>query len=606
MTIFNSLTYYLISFSGESIESKSILNNNIKICSEIETNQTNFELEIITQKPYLTTYQHVDIYPNLNNMLCLGKIIEISLDQKEEIYLVYGINDNLYNLMNIFFNSIGFLSFIYLLNRKRLRSYIALLVFVLFLNNVLINSLFAENNDLIVSILSYSFWINILSFYLLTIPFLKKNSFYLVTPIIYYILFDYDFFGIYSVLILINYLNNQKLSSINHKEGFLYFLPVLFFSSRIITATSEKLNLFWEFQFQKFYFGYTRFFDLQYEFLVLRCHVDKGASHILRFVDNKTIFCLDWHGYGPIRKIIPLYGEVWSSVLIAYIIIFLIFILQYSHLVKRYKHLIFIITLLFLSPPVNLLIHLGNPDIFYFVCVYFIILLYKKFPVFASFLIYVFTLWKIHAVGILFGLLIFSIFGREIKKSILNFFFICLTGATYLIDALFVEPLIIPEAPDERMGYGILHDAKHLTKYTKFENFNHIIFFYLLLSLICIVTIYKILKNYNFEDYNFGYEVYAFMFWFFLTVIYENQSYRLPLFIPLFIFLFNLKIKELNYSIILAIFLNPVIAIDNLFIEKTTLIFNRLGIYFIFCFLISKLFYDLSKYYKSIKLSTVN
>jgi hypothetical protein len=269
--------------------------------------------------------------------------------------------------------------------------------------------LFAENNELILSILSYSFWINILSFYLLTIPFSKKNSFYLLTPIIYYILFDYDFFGIYSVLILIKYLNNQKISSINQKEGFLYFLPVLFFSSRIITATSEKLNLFWEFQFQKFYFGYTRFFDLQHEFLVLRCHVDKGASHILRFVDNKTIFCLDWHGYGPIRKIIPLYGEVWSSVLIAYIIIFLIFILQYSHLVKRYKHLIFIITLLFLSPPVNLLIHLGNPDIFYFVCVYFIILLYKKFPVFSSFLIYVFTLWKIHAVGILFGLLIFSI-----------------------------------------------------------------------------------------------------------------------------------------------------------------------------------------------------
>ena len=88
---------------------------------------------------------------------------------------------------------------------------------------------------------------------------------------------------------------------------------------------------------------------------------------------------------------------------------------------------------------------------------YFIILFYKNINYFKSFVIF-FTLWKIHAIGILFGFLVFSILNNDVRKAISNFFFICLTGVTYLFDALLIEPLIIPEAADERMGYGMLHD----------------------------------------------------------------------------------------------------------------------------------------------------
>lgn len=601
VTIFNLIFFYFIQYSGESVE---IYNekNVVTICSENKIIKTNYNFNELSEKPYLVTYQHVDIYPETNNLNCLGKVINITSDPDNKVTLIYGINDNLYNLMNISFNSLGFLSFILLLRKNNSRFNLFGLVFTLILNNVLISSLFSQNNELARNLFNYSFWINVLSFYLLSIPFLKKDTIYLYVPLMYYILFDYDFFGIYSILILVKFLKNKEFPSSKFAERILYFLPALFFGSRIITATSEKFNLFWEFQFQKFYFGYSRYFDLQHEFLVLKCNIDKNASHSLRFLEDKTIFCLDWYGYGPIRKIIPLYGEVWSSVLLAYLIVFCIFLYQYSHLLKRYKSLVLIVTLLFISPSVNLLIHLGNPDIFYFVCLYFIILFYKKFPLAINLLLYIFTLWKIHAIGILFGLLVFSILNSDLRKAITNFFFIFLTGVTYLFDALLIEPLIIPEAADERMGYGMLHDAKHLTKYTQFENFNHIVVFYSLISLICAYVIYKLLQKYNYKQYNFGHDTYAFMFWFFLTVIYENQSYRLPLFLPLFVFLFSLKIKELNYFIIFSTFLNPVIAIDNLLIEKTTLILNRLGIYFVFCFLMGKLLIDLTEYMKNLKL----
>lgn len=602
ITIFNFIAFYFVQSSGEVIDINNARNQAVSLCSENNVIYNVFNLDLMSEKSYQVTSQHVDIYPELSNLNCLGKVISITSNPSGDVTLIYGTNDNLFNLMNIFINSIGFLCFLYILKKNKSILAFSFVVSVIILNNVLVASLFSQNNEIIKSILSYSFWINILSFYLLSVPFLTKDNIYLYFPISYYILFDYDLFGIYSVLLLINYLSNKEDYTTKNVKRLLYFLPLLFFVSRIITATSERLNLFWEFQFQKFYFGYTRYFDLQHEFLVLKCHVDKNASHVLRFVENKTIFCLDWHGYGPIRKIIPLYGEIWSSVLIAYVIIFLIYMYQYFHLLNRYKHLAFIITMLFISPPVNLLVHLGNPDIFYFVCVYFIILFYKKTPLTTGFLIYIFTLWKIHAIGILFGFLVFSVLNNDVRKSISNFFFICLTGMTYLLDALLIEPLIIPDASDERMGYGMLHDSKQLTKYTQFENLNHIVVFYSLIALICVYIIFKLLKKYDYKQYNFGVETYAFMFWFFLTAIYENQSYRLPLFIPLFIFLFNLKIKELNYFIIFSIFLNPVVAIDNLFIEKTTLILNRFGIYFVFCFLMGKLLYDLSEYWKNSKL----
>ena len=99
-----------------------------------------------------------------------------------------------------------------------------------------------------------------------------------------------------------------------------------------------------------------------------------ATTHVVKFMDDPiTNYCEETIGYGPLRKIIPLYGDIWASVLIAIVILFLLILFQYKDLLYRYNKEFIIVTLLLISPPLNLLVHLSNPDIFYLALLYFVL-----------------------------------------------------------------------------------------------------------------------------------------------------------------------------------------------------------------------------------------
>jgi hypothetical protein len=69
-----------------------------------------------------------------------------------------------------------------------------------------------------------------------------------------------------------------------------------------------------------------------------------------------------------------------------------------------------------------------------------------------------------------------------------------------------------------------------------------------------------------------------------------NKQKRL--FLVLFFWIYKKSGSELKHLVILALFFNPVFSNEFIAIEKLSLLLNRLGIYFIYIYLLSIFFAD--------------
>ena len=593
-----SVYIYFASFGNERI-SLFELNDlqtgeaiKIQICDDLVINNSKFNPSESKNISISYSYKFLDLIPDFDNFLCIGKVIEIwdSQDDPESFHFLIAENKKVFNTLNLFINGlfIFFILFYYLFKIKS-KSIFFYTQFLLLYFNFTLRYFFTKG-------LAFSFYediaLTLTTFFLMTIPFYSKNKKVFLFGVLFFITLNYDFFGLYVVTYLI--LNKFEDSLNNFENKIFTYTPILFLLLRFIASTSKELNVLWSKLFQNFYLGYSRFVDLQADFYILKCNSGSAPpNYRIKFGDAVNV-CTETIGYGPIRKLIPIFGDVWNTVLITIFILFIFLLVQYRDLIKRNPENVFILTLLFLSPPVNLLIHLANPDIFYFVFMYFVLKKYEKNPLLMSLTIYIFTLWKVHAIGILFGLIIKSLVSKDYKIFRINFLSIFLTIFTYILDIYFTEPLTIPGSPDERWGYGILHDALQLTKFTNFNNNTHFILFTLLLWIIILYGVYKFSSDSidNTNNFNLSYEIYGYSFWFFLTFIFQNQSYRLPLFLVLFFWIYKECGSELKYLVILALFFNPVFSNEYIAFEKLSLLLNRLGIYFIFIYLLSIFFAD--------------
>lgn len=589
---------YFSSFSNERVyvsEVKDVISDEvvkIQICKDLVINNSEFIPDINKNISISYSYKFLDLIPNLSNFLCIGKVIEI-WDSEEEpgsFHFLIAENKKVFDILNLLINSvfIFFILFFYLLEIRN-KTLFFITQFLLLYFNFTLRYYFLKGLDL-------SFYgdivLTITTFFFMTTPFYSKNKKIFFFGVLFFITFNYDFFGLFVVVYLI--LNKFDKSLTKYENNIYTYIPILFLLLRFIASIFEELNIIWEKLFQNFYFGYSRFIDLQADFYILKCNSGTAPSQYkIKFGDVINI-CPEKIGYGPIRKLIPIFGDVWNTVLITILILFIFLFFQYKDLIKRNSEDIFILTLLFLSPPVNLLIHLANPDIFYFVFIYFALRKYEKNPLFFSLIIYFLTLWKIHAIGILFGLMFKSLTSENFRIFKINIFSIFLTILTYIFDVYYTEPLKIPGSPDERWGYGILHDALQLTKFTDFDNSTHFVLFTLLLWLIILYGVYRFSLDSSTKSnsFNLNYEVYGYTYWFFLTFIFQNQSYRLPLFLVLFFLIYKESSYILKSFVIFSIFLNPVFSNEYIVFEKFALMLNRLGIYCIFIYLFSIFFKD--------------
>ncbi len=595
LTIFLSLlTVFLVQ---ESNFSKSLSftdleenkNLTIKTCDDvlIKNIQNN-------DVSYTFSYKFIDIFPEIENIRCLGKVVDIWTNEEDlnSLHFLYGSNQKLYDYLNFIGNGF-FLAIIFFLKKYNftLSNLKLLNITNIIIFNFLLNYLFKRTPGSIFQFLDLNIFVILFTFLFMFLSIDMKNLKLFLIGLLFFITFNYDFFGVYALSYLIS---NKFKVDINEKDfKYLVLFPPIFYFQRFIAALSEEFNIFWSGLFQNFYFGFSRFIDLQADFHILNCHTGQGSPYNINFTEIVN-YCPDTIGYGPIRKLIPLYGDIWTTVLFTLFVIFLIIVFQYKEILLRYPAEILVSTLFLISPSVNLLVHLSNPDIFYFALIYFFLKNYEKNPILYSSIIYIFTLWKVHAVGILFGLLFCALVKSNQKIIKTNVFFIFLTLVTYIIDVTFTEPLKIPGSPDERLAYGILHDALQLTKFTEYGNTLQYFSFIVVLSTIILLVSKNFTKIYKKEDIKkfSTYEFYGYSYWFFLTFIFQNQSYRLPLFILLFIHLFRNSENFLKISLSLAVFLNPVFSNEYLIFEKISLIANRFGLYFVFTALFTIFFSD--------------
>ena len=87
---------------------------------------------------------------------------------------------------------------------------------------------------------------------------------------------------------------------------------------------------------------------------------------------------------------------------------------------------------------------------------------FKKREKLVYIILFLFSLWKIHVIGVFFGYFYYSLLNKDFKKLKINSFFIFLISVIYFIDTRITEPLKIPPAPDENWHFGVLADAEQL------------------------------------------------------------------------------------------------------------------------------------------------
>ena len=138
--------------------------------------------------------------------------------------------------------------------------------------------------------------------------------------------------------------------------------------------------------------------------------------------------------------------------------------------------------LLAMTPSMNFLIERMNIDVFILIfsiiCLYY----YKDYPKFTAIVLLILSLYKIHPVGLLFGLLFFSHLSKN--KSQFNYIFnlLVMFFIIYFLDSIFFTNTILDtEWRPAGLGitFGLLSDTIILSKYL---NINFVIIYIILFA----------------------------------------------------------------------------------------------------------------------------
>lgn len=582
-----SLLMLLFSFS-RNYNSLEINSKNYTFCN-LEINLLNEinNIEIIEQDLY--------IFPDIENIKCIGKIFDYYDDKN--LTLIFATNKKFYNFINLTYSTI-YIIFSYLLLRYKPNLNNKFLIFshyVLF--SYLINYIFVSKFNFVYILKNLEIFISFFSTLIFFGSLIFQNKKIVVFSLYFFSTFNYEYFGIY-VLFVLFFVSIKKLDSLESK--LIYFLPIYFYGIRYFASFSEKFNSLWKFQFQKAYFGYSRFVDFQGDFFLLNCNKDNSISYQIKFKET-ILNCPEIYGYGPLRKLIALDFNIWKVVLIVSFLVLFLSLITKNEIANRYKNYNLLVALFFISPPVNVLIHHMNPDIFYFST---LVILFKRFRenhfVLSVVLIF-YSLWKIHILGILFGFFVYFFLKNDLKKVLLYIFSITISLIVYYFDTKYTEPLKIPPAPDENWHFGIFADTEKITGLFSIDSqvsFYSIYFTFIILSIVTALKFRKLIVEKIVIDKNL--EFYGFVFWFFLCMVYKNQTYRLGLFIFLILYLsIGIKDKFLKNSIYFSIFLNPIFYTYSSLSKYISITLNRASLYLVFVFLLAIVFDDLIIFLKS-------
>ncbi len=477
-------------------------------------------------------YLQLDLIPNYGGLFCIGS----------ELYLD-GVANQTFTTSLIFYKLYLGLTTIIIFTLYSLQKTNSIInfSFVVLLNTGIVMNIFFSK-----LIFDYHLLISLLAIFIFYHLFKIKNYddkntiFNLFVFInIYFLLFNYNLFSLFSILFFYIYI--KKFTLVKNKTdvtNLLKYSVCIYYFLRLIAGLSGyegNLRELWQSLSNGTYGGSPVFADLYYVFRILNC---------------TNLTCPnEYNGYGPFFELVNINNSLKISVglLSIFIISFLIFfVIETFNNLGKYNFYLFY---LFVSPPVTFVLERMNLDIFIFIFSYLAITLYKNNKKYSSLFIFSFLIQlKIYPIFFIFGLFLYLISERR-KKEILGI------TATILLNSASIVYFLVQNRGDKIPNpYGISwtyglpsHINNYLDLLKSSESLG--IFFVATIFIFSFLFIYK---NFDFikvvkakkDPY-----IYCFLTTFFLTGLFYNFDYRLSM----FIFIIPILIKDIKNKLFYTI-----------------------------------------------------
>jgi len=504
------------------------------------------------------------------------------------------------------------LIFIFLIFEKDKNYYLQNIQFFILLLFTIIYTkyLYYDNSIFFNESIEQSFITN-LFFLIMTAYFIEKNydfnKFLLVQFIVFLSLFHIEILGLYVIFL---YYRNKFDFNLSKKEFiFFKFIPLISIASKLLFSISKKFDIFWFSLIRKPHSGSSRFYDMQWNLLYMKCNQGSVGGEYIRF--GSYMECPEI--YSPIYKYITHNYNLHTLSLFIYLFLLILISIAYIKLFQKFPAKKNFIVLAFLSPPLNFMLYQGNFDFLPFIALLFIYTVFNKKTYLNLILLFVVSLFEIHPITFLLGFAILFFIKHRYKELsfaialMLSFIFYLFYdfslrkfSNSYLVEQFSTNSYL----SDIYSSYGLKIDLSIISSTLSVNVY--LLIFTVVLLLIFFTKLFNI--NLILED---EYTI-PLALGFFASVVLENPVYRLAVYILLFIFIFNKENKNVNYLLLFSLFLNPTpliefenslefhvlssysqletiseyiyLALDQL--DVSMLLLNRIGLYVLFAILL--------------------
>ena len=380
-------------------------------------------------------------------------------------------------------------------------------------------------------------------------------AFLLPVICIYFTYYDYRYFGYFVICYFIfkdiysfDMFTNTKL-----KNFYLYY-PLIFYLSRFTYAISPKFNTLLKNISQSVYFENARFLDMQHLFLELYCNSQNSdITYVYKYDSRWTNSCPHNNYWGPLSKYISITNsDIWLLTLITSFVALMFIYLIYFKTFRSYSKNLDLLFFISISPPLNFLIDRMNVDvIIYILC--FWILKPSRFFYFRMIILVLLALYKLHPTFLIVGFLIYHLVINKDKRKSLFLFFCLIFCGTVILQYYFNNDFYTARPIESSRSFGMLSDA------ASFGLLFNISFAtsYILICIFLIFLIFVLKKNTPKTVIFKSEYVFVINIWFLGVSLYANYDYRIPLLFFSIFYLLEFKLRLLNFSLIMFIFLSP-------------------------------------------------
>lgn len=545
------INIYLLGHDKTKVDFDLFLNSEITECSINKWQVFNVDFQKLESNKIIYKAYDINIYPEINNFYCLGKIIKIE-NSSNLTEVTIGTNRFVFKFFNLIIN----FSLIILLLGKVLKVKYICVLYVLF--NCYNFYLFRSDLTIIKSIFPFTDPQTYDEIYIFNIVLLslivdkskvEKIKLFYIYALVFFIP---DYLGLFVIFL---FFFNKNFIDLNNKvnQRILSLLPVSFYLLRTIYSLNSYFDHLWMLTGQRVYHGVSRYYDALWNFEAMACIRNPNIF------DNINKQCRELYG-GILDNYIFITSDPYVTSLIFMSIMHLLIVLIYFDTRKRFKFNQLYVTLLIVSPPFNFLTFQGNLDILYFVLSYFLLTKMKKYDFAIALIFFILSLYKLHALGAIAGLIVYSVLKNNRKYVLINLSFFVISF--YFALSQILDNQIVYGFGRFEYSYGLMNISNLV--YSLLGIREYFVLTFLLLIIIFLLKTYMKYENFGLYDKHYESElsINVYTYWFLFTLFTINNSYRLPIFYVLLLTYLNSSNSFLKLSTAVFIFLS-VIPITN-------------------------------------------